>query len=369
MRYFDFIESNTDLFYKTPSEFNINSTKEILSHSLGAMLYMSGLRQNLTNDIQTTTASSVVICLEDAVSSDKVKIAEENVINFLNNIDKIAKTNPEFICSLPLLFLRIRDYNQLVKFLDYSSLTGLCGIIFPKFTANNGEKYLHALNKHNKSSHNFLYGLPILETHEIIHKETRFIELLNIKTIIDRYRDLILNIRIGGTDFSGIYGLRRDKHHTIYDLAVIRDCICDIINIFKIDNYVVSAPVNEFFSFSDNLENCSFVREIKLDIMNGLTGKTVIHPNQVDVVNSLMVVSKEDYLDAKAIVSSNEDGVIKSLYNNKMNEIKPHLLWAKKILLLSKILGVLNHGKDYRDILALSNYSIYRSEFENIAEY
>lgn len=369
MKYFDFIEGTNDLFYKTPSEFNISSPKETLSHCLGAMLYMSGLRKNLINDVQTTTAGSVVICLEDAVSSDKLKTAELHVVDFLNKIEKISRTNPEFIYSLPLIFLRIRDYNQLLRLLEFSNLACLCGIIFPKFTSENGDAYLSALNNYNQQSSHKLYGLPILETREIIQKETRVAELVKIKAILNNYRELILNVRIGGTDFSGIYGLRRNRQHTIYDLAVINDCIGDIVNLFKIENYVISAPVNEYFYFSGSIEDSSLVREVNLDKMNGLTGKTVIHPNQVDVVNSLLVVSKEDYLDAKAILTSSEDGVIKSLYQNKMNEIRPHLQWAKNTMQHAKIMGVLNNGKDYRDILAQSNFNICRTEFENIAEH
>lgn len=369
MKYFDLIDNKNDIFYRAPVEFNKFSSKEILSYSLGATLYMSGLRENLINDIQTTSACSIVICLEDAVSSDKLEIAEKNVLNFFKNISNICKGTPEFIHDLPLIFLRVRNYKQFKKFLYNSNLDGLCGFIFPKFDSISGEQYFCALRQYNADNNQVLYGLPILETAKVINKEFRLEELFKIKEILDKYRDLVLNIRIGGTDFSGIYGLRRDKNHTIYDLAVIRDCIGDIINIFKIDNYVISAPVNEYFYFPNNFESSSLVREVLLDRMNGLVGKTVIHPNQVDVVNSLMAISKEDYLDAKAILASSEDGVIKSIYSNKMNEIKPHLIWAKHIIKLSKILGVLNNGKGYKDLLTFSDNYGYRQKLENTIEY
>lgn len=369
MKYFDFIDNKKDIFYRPPMEFNKFTSKDVLSHSLGATLYMSGLRQDLINDIQSTTASSVVICLEDAVSCDDLQVAERNVLGFFKNLENICNSTPGFLYNLPLIFLRVRNYKQFEMFLNTSNLQGLCGFIFPKFDCLQGEKYFSSLKKYNFEHNQLLYGLPILESAKIIQKEFRFEELLAIKKLLDSYRELVLNIRIGGTDFSGIYGLRRDKNHTIYDLAVIRDCIGDIINIFKIDNYVISAPVNEYFDFKNDFENSSLVKEVLLDKVNGLVGKTVIHPNQVDVVNSLMVITKEDYLDAKAILTSSGDGVIKSIYRNKMNEVKPHLIWAKHIMRLAKILGVLNHGKDYRDLLALTNNSTYRQELENINEY
>jgi citrate lyase beta subunit len=356
MKYFDFIENTNNIFYKAPMEFNMLTSKEILSHSLGATLYMSGLRKDLINDIQITSAGSVVICLEDAVATEKLEIAEQNVLNFFKNIENLSKMSSDFLYDLPLIFLRVRNFTQFKFFLNNSSLIGLCGFIFPKFDLICGEDYFKALKQYNTLNNRNLYCMPILETREVIYKEYRIENLIKIKTLIDSYKNFVLNIRIGGTDFSGIYGLRRDKNHTIYDLSVINDCISDIINIFKIDDYVISAPVNEHY----DIEKGGFIKEILLDKMNGLTGKTVIHPSQVNIVNSLLAVSKEDYLDAKTIIASSSDGVIKSIYSNKMNEIKPHLGWAHHIIILSKILGVLNHGKDYRDLVAYEKNIIYK---------
>ena len=57
-------------------------------------------------------------------------------------------------------------------------------------------------------------------------------------------------MRIGATDFSSIYGIRRNIDSTIYDISVLRECIARIINVFgkAEDEYVISGPVWEFFS-------------------------------------------------------------------------------------------------------------------------
>ena len=34
------------------------------------------------------------------------------------------------------------------------------------------------------------------------------------------YRDHVLAVRIGATDLSGQYGLRRSREHTVYDVAL-----------------------------------------------------------------------------------------------------------------------------------------------------
>lgn len=369
MKYFSFIEEKNSIFFKQPMEYGLSSSKETLSYALGATLYMSATRKNLLEDLLATLACSIVICLEDSVSTNAVQDAENHVIALFDEIEKSQKVNENFIDALPLIFIRTRSFEQFNMILSKSNLVGLCGFVFPKFTSHGGEKYLNLLKRYNYTNGRTIYALPILETPQIIFKEGRTEEILTIKHTLDLYKEIILNIRIGGTDLSGIFGLRRNKDCTIYDIAVIKDCICDIINVFKREEYVISGPVYEHFDIPSDLQCSGLVRETLLDRANGLTGKTVIHPNQINIVNSLLVVSKEEYLDAETIVNSCSDGVIKSLYSNKMNEVKPHLKWAKNILLLSKIMGVLNDGKCYEDILRLTNRVSHRSEFGSVIKY
>ena len=358
MRYFDNINNLQDIFFKVPSSYGLSSSKEELSYAIGACLYMPGSRENLLKDIlkgKQMGANTITLCLEDSVSLVQVVDAENNIISLFNNIKSIANDDNSFIDSLPLIFIRVRSISQFQKLLDTSCLTGLCGFIFPKFDATLGEKYLSTLKEYNKSNKRALYAMPILESPNIIHTETRIVELTGVKHIIDAYKESILNIRIGGTDFSGLYSLRRGKEFTVYDLSVVKDCITDIINVFKRDNYIISGVVYEYYSNVLNLHNNILIKETLLDKTNGLTGKTVIHPTQVNIVNSLMVVSKEDYIDATNIINSSLDGVIKSDYSNKMNEIKPHEKWAKEILLKAKIMGVFEDGKSFSELLQSIN--------------
>jgi citrate lyase beta subunit len=358
MRYFNNINNLQDIFFKVPSSYGLFSSREELSYAIGACLYMPATREHLLKDIvsrKNMGTQTITICMEDSVSSSQVVQAENNIIALFKSIELNLKDNDSFTDNLPLLFIRVRNVNQLQKLLSESSLIGLCGFIFPKFDAIIGQIYFSVLKEYNLSKKRTLYGMPILESPYIIHKETRIDELIKIKKVVDSYKEYVLNIRIGGTDFSGLYSLRRAKDYTIYDLAVVKDCICDIINVFKRDNYVISGVVYEYYSKVLDLNNNILIKETLLDITNGLNGKTVIHPTQVSVVNSLMVVSKEDYIDATNILNSSLDGVIKSNYSNKMNEIKPHEKWAKEILLRAKIMGVLKDGNSYRELLQWIN--------------
>lgn len=96
-------------------------------------------------------------------------------------------------------------------------------------------------------------------------------ELEKIQEIFNKYDKYLLNIRVGATDFSSLFGLRRNKYTTIYDLKIISDCLTDILNFFlrKSKDYVISGPVWEYFFWNENsIENITFKKELLLDIQN-----------------------------------------------------------------------------------------------------
>lgn len=384
---------NNEIFYKTPQEFSKHSRKDILSYALGATLYMPATRPNIHQDLLSKKhagLTSMVICLEDAIGDHEVEKAEFTLVQELRNLIGDMEKGLLVEDDLPLMFIRIRDYDQLLRLTDGIGigLNLLTGIVIPKFSPDKGKPILEKIKELNEQGYR-LFALPILETKKVIEKETRLDELLAIKNLVDQYEELILNIRIGATDFCGLYGIRRNSDTTVYDIAVIRDCISDIINIFLRSQhpYVISGPVWEYFSskgrmLKPQLRQTPFrerfgqdgihfrselidkhmdglIREILMDITNGLTGKTIIHPTHIRPVQALNTVTYEEYLDARSIIDSADGkiGVMKSEFSNKMNEIKPHYYWAQKILLKSEIYGVLNEEYTYIDLLTNEIYA------------
>ncbi|WP_223593339.1 HpcH/HpaI aldolase/citrate lyase family protein [Neobacillus bataviensis] len=394
MRFFTYFYENEmeQYFYQKPQSFSKYSERELLSYGLGATLYMPATRPNIHQEILSKKhdgLTSLVIDLEDAVGDKEVQRAEKLLIRELLHL--FGELNKGFLNfeDLPLMFVRIRDLEQLKRLAEQlgDAIRLLTGAVLPKFNAENGEDLLSEVRKLHTEQHPF-YAMPILETAKVIQKETRMEELLSIKQQVDRYKEIVLNIRIGATDFCGLYGIRRNADTTVYDIAVLRDCITDIINVFqRFDNpYVISGPVWEYFSAKNRmlkpqLRQTPFrerygdeglkwraklidnhldglIRETIMDIANGLTGKTIIHPSHIKIVQALNVVSYEEYIDASNIVkaATGEIGVMKSEFANKMNEIKPHYYWAKKILLKSQLYGVLHEEFTNIDLIKKEVY-------------
>lgn len=394
MKFFsDLYESDLEqYFFKKPESFNKFSERDLLAYGLGATLYMPATRKNIYQDLLSKKhggLTSLVICLEDAIGDEEVEDAEQHLITELTSLHHDLHKGYIQLEDLPLIFIRIRDYSQLVRLLDalQECIDVITGIVIPKFNASIGKMILSELSK-VQTNHSPLYAMPILETREVIYKETRTKALVDIKNVLDEHKDLILNVRIGATDFSGLFGIRRNSDTPVYDVSVIRDCISDIINMFvRLDSpYVVSGPVWEYFAPTDRvlkpqirqtpfLEKFGdegikwrqeligshldgFIREILMDISNGIVGKTIIHPTHIRPVQALNVVSYEEYMDAISILSESNGkvGVMKSQFSNKMNEVKPHLYWANKIILKSKTYGVLRSDYTYIDLLKQESY-------------
>ena len=363
-------------FVVAPKEFNKYTDKKLLQYCLGATMYMPGTKNFLKQIIEKSLPelTSIVWCFEDACPENMVETAENNVLAMLDGLNEAVANNVIKKNDIPLLFCRIRNLEQFKRFtskLTKEQMELLTGINFPKFNSENGEQYFSYLADLNKKNNELLYGMPIIEDSKVAFKETRIQELLEIKKILDKYYGLVLQVRVGGTDFSSCFGVRRGIDYSIYDILTVKECLSDILNIFSRNNdYVVSGPVWEYFRaskqmmFTDlpkyNIDDClmkripivnievdGLLREVILDKANGFVGRTVIHPTHVKYVNALMAVTKEEYEDAIQILNKDNDGVLKSGQSNKMNEVRPHRNWAEKIYMRSLAFGVIENEHDY----------------------
>lgn len=369
-------------FVCNPIKFDKYTSREILQFCLGATMYMPGTKdftEGIINE-KYPGLTSIVMCFEDACPEDKVAEAEENVHRLLRFLHDQVDNGLLDRDIIPLIFVRVRNVEQFRHFADglnEKEVKMLAGINFPKFDSSVGESYFEQLKKLNDRYGEILYGMPIIESTDVAYKETRIDELIKIKRILDRYKDLVLQVRVGATDFSSCFGARRGISYTVYDIMVVREILCDILNIFSRNNdYVISGPVWEYFRASQamkfeelpefNFQNDlikrtpifneavdGLMREVMLDKANGFIGRTIIHPTHIRFVNALQAVIREEYDDAVQILGADagNGGVVKSGSGGKMNEIKPHTSWAQKIYWRAKAYGVIEDQAEYLKLI------------------
>ncbi len=382
MRHFDHIDAarRKHLFHRHPRPFDRHDDPAVLAVALGATLYSPATRPVLADDVLRSArrgVKSMVLCLEDAIGDDEVEAAEANLVAQLRLLHGTVGDGPE----VPLLFIRVRDPRQIGDLIgrlgDAAALVS--GFVLPKFTPATGGAFLDAVEDTAQRSGLRLLAMPVIESPEAVYAETRTEMLHEVARLLAKHRPRILAVRIGATDMSAAYGLRRPPDLTIYDIRPVASVICDVVNVLgRADGggHVVTGPVWEYFSagermFKPQLRQSPFeaqhaaplrqrlitsdldglIREVHLDKANGLIGKTVIHPSHVAAVHALSVVTHEEYCDAADILAVTGGGAMASSYANKMNEAKPHRAWAERLMLRARVFGVAARDVTFVELL------------------
>ncbi|MFF8918601.1 HpcH/HpaI aldolase/citrate lyase family protein [Streptomyces sp. NPDC015032] len=368
------------LFFQEPCEFDADSPARVLSAALGATLYSPATRPGLADDVIKQAGRgvvSMVLCLEDSIDDSEVVGAEENLVRQFAELDARS-------VEVPLLFIRVREPGQVVDLVERlgSAVRLLSGFVLPKFTEERGVPFMEAVAEAEKACGRRLFAMPVLESPELLHLETRGEALQGIARTVDKYRERVLALRLGVTDFCSAYGLRRAPDMTAYDVRIVGAVIADVVNVLgRADGtgFTITGPVWEYFRlqermFKPQLRRSPFLegraeelrtaliehdldgllREIELDRANGLLGKTCIHPSHVAPVHALSVVSHEEFSDAQDILRPERGGggVMRSAYTNKMNEVKPHRAWAERTLQRAEVFGVARADVGFVELLA-----------------
>lgn len=357
-------------FIKAPAEFNKYTDRDTLQYCLGATLYMPGTKDIKDKVVNHQLAvTSLVMCCEDAIKEEDLPLAEQNILDHMDFFaDQIEAGNLTHD-DIPLIFVRVRNSEQFARFAERITArqaSVLTGFNFPKFSSKNALGVLQTLVNVNNRLGVVLYGMPILEGPEIAFRELRGQELLLLRNILEPYKNLILNIRVGGTDMSSLFGVRRGINSTVYDIMPVRDALSDVLNFFnRYNDYCVSAAVWEYFrAYKDddidevikaNFHNAlikgqdivnpaidGLLKEVLIDRANGFVGKTIIHPTHAKFVNAMFTVVEEEYNDALQVLQTS-GGVVKSAHGDKMNEIGPHRRWAEKIVKRAQVYGVVKN--------------------------
>lgn len=312
-----------------------------LYYSVGALLYCPANRKTIADSIineDLGTNFSLALCLEDTINDNYVTEAEHILINSLEKIYRHSESDTSYI---PKIFIRVRNpeqINRLTKDLN-SCIKIISGFIIPKFSPENAKNYINAIIYANELSKKALYMMPIYENSSIIDLRNRIEILYSLKDSLSKIEDRVLNIRVGGNDLCHAFGFRRHDNESIHSIKPISNIFSDIVTIYGTD-YIISGPVWEYYAGEHWKEG--LIEEINEDKLCGFIGKTVIHPNQIDIVNNSYKVTKKDYQDAQAILNWNKNSnsfVSGNNSNERMNEYKTHSNWAQQILYLAEVFG------------------------------
>ncbi len=312
------------------------------AYRVGPLLYCPANNASIVNSLTHEKFGrqfSLALCLEDTIQDDCVADAEQILISSLQAL-QARKAQTSFF--LPEIFIRVRAPKQIKSLLERLGSSGelITGFNIPKFSLENADAYIQTFKEINSQRGRPFYMMPIFESPSMIHLERRASILYALKEKLDTVSQYVLNIRVGGNDLCHMFGFRRHSSESIYKIRPVADIFSDILTVFGMD-YVVSGPVFEYYS-GKNWES-GLIHELNDDRLCGFIGKTVIHPNQIPLVNEAYKVPLKDYNDAKAILDwdvSCPSLVAGSIVKERMNEYKTHYNWALRTLLLAEAYGL-----------------------------
>ncbi len=169
--------------------------------------------------------------------------------------------------------------------------------------------------------------MPSIEGKELFDIQ----QLQKLRDILLPHQNQIICIRFGAEDMLRQLGLRRTKT-SLYDMLAPAQVIANLITTFKPAGFDISAPVYPNFSDIEGFE-----KEVTYELQNGLTSKTIIHPNQIKPINKLYKITQKELDEAKAILSQH-DGVLN--LDGRMGEVKTQSIWAKELIVKKQLYGL-----------------------------
>ncbi len=284
---------------------------------LGGTLFIPATHKNLKPIISRTKypdLHSLVIDFEDGLNEQELQKAYEALSSVLRAITEKS----------PFVFIRPRDENHLKILLEMENIEAADGFVLPKFSLTNANSYLDVLGN------NIFYIMPSIEGKELFSVE----KLQSLQELLVENKEKVLLVRFGLEDMLRQLSMRRTCNESIFDFSVGNVVLGNFIAVFKSAGFAISGGVYPCFK-----DESGFEIDVKRDLKEGLFGKTIIHPAQIELLNELYQVSQDEYDEAKAILQ-NDSVVFRQ--NNKMAETKTMANYSEFIVKRADVYGIRN---------------------------
>ena len=258
--------------------------KKIDYIELGGTLFVPASHQKLGDIVMRKVfknLKSLVIDFEDGLRASAL---DESMASLGENL--LALTEDK-----PYIFLRVRDEKHLEELLKLKDIVKIDGFVLAKFSLNNAKNYLSVLENRDFAI------MPSIEGKELFNQG----DLLKLRDILLTQKEKIALVRFGLEDMLRQLSMKRSCEDSIFDLCAPSSVLGTFIAIFKSSGFAISGGVYPCFKDDDG-----FKKDVKRDLKEGLFSKTIIHPNQIEIVNELYKVTREEFEVASAICQSED---------------------------------------------------------------
>jgi citrate lyase beta subunit len=293
-------------------------------YELGATLYMPIIKKDAMAYIaglKLPKLRSMVLCLEDALLETRVPEGLDTLEKTLIQIGQVKAEAEDK--QFPLVFVRPRNLDMAKRIAQMAGIQNIDGFVAPKVRPGDHSNWVNAVRDTD------LYLMPTLETQEAF-------DVGAMTALRDEFLanapDRILALRVGGNDLMSCLGLRRVGKTTLHEGPLFY-AISMLMSVMKSKGFDLTAPVFEIIDDKEALRT-----EVVKDVNFGFVGKTIIHPDQIDIVQNAFRVDGSDLEAAKKILDVDAEAVFK--FGGSMCEPATHRTWAQRILSRAAIYGV-----------------------------
>ena len=290
--------------------------KNIDALRLGGTLFVPATHKHLeviTRGDKFPALRSVVLDLEDGIGKNEISIGMERIRVLL----------PTLRTGKLLRFIRPGNPEALKQLLCLEDINTIDGFIFPKFGLDNAKEYLSTIEQQEKKYH----FMPSIEGKELFDAVSQ----ARLRDLLLPYRPRIPAIRFGAEDMFRQLGLRRNCEVSLYDMAAPSLVIGNLLATFKPFGFDLAAPVYGCYK-----DHAGFTKEVKRDLQEGLVSKTIIHPDQIGLLEQAYKVDTREYRAARELIESANAVFGQS---GKMAERITQYPWARTIIERAKIYG------------------------------
>ncbi len=289
--------------------------KKIDYTELGGTMFVPATHKDLhtiASGKKYPNLKSVLIDTEDGILEKEVPHAISCIKNLLDSFEK----------SNTLVFIRPANIEVLKELLACTNSEKIDGFVLPKFSLSNAAQYLEILKS-------FSYAImPSIEGEELFNHA----KLFELRALLLEHKEKITLVRFGLEDMLRQLSMRRECTESVFDLSVTSAVLGNFIATFKSAGFAVSGGVYPCFQ-----DSAGFIKDVQRDLKEGLFSKTIIHPNQIDIVHENYKVSQKDF-DEACELCENPHAVFKQ--NGKMAEVVTMLPQTQEVIKRAKVYGI-----------------------------
>lgn len=289
---------------------------------LGATLFIPATHPGLgavLSDGKYPALRSAVVDFEDGIDAAGRDTA---LLQFADLLDTLTPARL-------LRFVRPDRPETLDTMLRMPHIGDIDGFVLPKFGLDNAAAWLEPLKR---SAH---YFMPSIEGTELFSDQL----LAEVAAMLLPYRPRIPTVRFGLEDMFRQLGLSRAQGTRLEEIAAVMTVIGRLVTTFKPLGFSVSGGVYKFYRDAEGLRN-----EALWDLQQGLLGKTIIHPSQIEVVEEAYRVSAAEVEQARCIAMMH-GGV--SGMDGAMLERTTQYPWAQALLKRAELFGIVEHRRTF----------------------